>query len=119
MKKSKILAATLGLMLLGASVAHADDRDYYEDHEHGGHGHYEASHRAQEAQRQQEERRHHWARGEHLSKEYVDKRYIVSDWKVRHLHQPPRGYHWYRADDQYVLVRSSDSIISDILDVLR
>jgi len=120
MNKSKILAACMGLLLVGSSAAMADERDNYDFHEHGGRSRYEAQ-QQYDAQRhaQEMQQRHRWARGEHLSREYIDKRYIVTDWKLRHMRQPPRGYHWYRADDQYVLVRSSDNIITDILDALH
>ena len=33
----------------------------------------------------------HWSRGDKLSSEYRDNRYVVSDWKSNHLRQPPRG----------------------------
>ena len=41
--------------------------------------------------------------------------YIVSDWKLRHLSAPPRGYHWVQADDRYVLAAIATGVIADIV----
>ena len=46
-------------------------------------------------------------------------KYYVTDYRAYHLRKPPHGYRWYRADDQYVLVRRDNGIISDIIDALR
>ena len=58
---------------------------------------------------------HNWARGQHLPKQYWGGGYTVSDWKARHLRQPPRGYHWVQVDNNYVLAALATGLISDIV----
>ena len=57
----------------------------------------------------------HWSRGDRLPSRYRDNQYIVSDWKLRHLSAPPRGYHWVQADDRYVLAAIATGVIADIV----
>jgi Ni/Co efflux regulator RcnB len=57
----------------------------------------------------------HWSRGDRLPKQYRDNQYVVSDWKTRHLRTPPRGYHWVRTDDRYVLSAIATGVIADII----
>jgi Ni/Co efflux regulator RcnB len=57
----------------------------------------------------------HWSRGDRLSSEYRDSRYVVSDWKNEHLRKPPGGYHWVRTNNQYVLAAVATGLISDIM----
>jgi len=57
----------------------------------------------------------HWSRGDKLSSEYRGNQYVVSDWKGNHLRQPPRGYHWVRANNQYVLAGVATGVIADII----
>jgi Ni/Co efflux regulator RcnB len=57
----------------------------------------------------------HWSRGDRLPKQYRDNQYVVSDWKTRHLRTPPRGYHWVRADNRYLLSAIATGVIADII----
>jgi Ni/Co efflux regulator RcnB len=57
----------------------------------------------------------HWSRGDHLPPAYRRNDYVVSDWRARHLRQPPRGYHWVRADDRYVLASVAGGLIAEII----
>jgi Ni/Co efflux regulator RcnB len=57
----------------------------------------------------------HWSRGDRLPAEYRNKQNEVSDWKNNHLRQPPRGYHWVRANNQYVLAAVASGVITDII----
>ena len=59
--------------------------------------------------------RHDLRRGQRLSQEYRDNRYVVSDWKARHLNAPPRGQHWVRAGNDYVLAAIATGMITQIL----
>lgn len=59
--------------------------------------------------------RHDLRRGQRLSKEYRDNRYVVRDWKARHLNAPPRGQHWVRAGNDYVLAAIATGVITQIL----
>ena len=59
--------------------------------------------------------RHDLRRGQRLSAEYRDNRYVVSDWRARRLSAPPRGQHWVRAGDDYVLAAIATRIIAQVL----
>ena len=59
--------------------------------------------------------RHDMRRGQKLSREYRDNRYVVSDWNARHLSAPPRGQHWVRAGNDYVLAAIATGVITQIL----
>lgn len=114
MKAGKTLGAVLALTLLCSTAAIAKEGDGPNDKNHGQ---YEANkHASAQAHRHSHAR---WARGHTFPAQYRHRQYIVSDWEVRHLNRPPRGYYWYRADNQYVLVRRSDGIISDIIQALQ
>jgi len=52
-----------------------------------------------------------WQRGYR----YYGPSYVVSNYGYYHLRQPPRGYHWVRADDNsYLLVAIATGIILDM-----
>ena len=54
-------------------------------------------------------------RGERLASHYRDDRYVVSDWRGHHLHQPQRGYHWVQAGSDYALVAIATGLIAQVL----
>lgn len=57
-----------------------------------------------------------YKRGGYIPVEYRDRRYVVEDWQVYHLRQPPYGYRYVRGDDgQFLLVAIATGIITDIL----
>jgi Ni/Co efflux regulator RcnB len=59
--------------------------------------------------------RHDLRRGHHLSREYRHDRYVVRDWRSRHLSAPPRGHHWVRAGNDYVLAAIATGLIAQVL----
>jgi len=59
--------------------------------------------------------RHDLRRGQRLSAEYRDNRYVVNDWRARRLSAPPRGQHWVRAGDDYILAAIATGIIAQVL----
>jgi Ni/Co efflux regulator RcnB len=59
--------------------------------------------------------RHDLRRGQRLSQEYRGNRYVVSDWRARHLSAPPRGHHWVRAGNDYVLAAIATGVIAQVL----
>jgi len=59
--------------------------------------------------------RHDLRRGQRLGKEYRDKRYVVTDWRARHLSAPPRGHHWVRAGNDYILAAIATGLIAQVL----
>ena len=60
-------------------------------------------------------RRDDMRRGQRLGHEYRSSRYVVSDWRERRLSAPPRGHHWVRAGNDYVLAAVATGIIAQIL----
>jgi Ni/Co efflux regulator RcnB len=58
---------------------------------------------------------HDWQRGGRLPNEYRGHQYEVADWRGAHLSAPPRGYHWVRAGDDYVLAAVATGVILDTL----
>jgi Ni/Co efflux regulator RcnB len=59
--------------------------------------------------------RHNLRRGQRLDREYRDNRYVVSDWQARRLSAPPRGHHWVRAGNDYVLAAIATGLIAHVL----
>ena len=57
-------------------------------------------------------RQHEFRRGQRLPAEYL--RGPAIDWRVHHLRQPPRGYYWVRAHNDFVLVARSNGLILDL-----
>ncbi len=55
--------------------------------------------------------RHHWERGYR----YGGPRYVVHDWHQYGLRTPPSGYHWVRADGDYLLIAVATGVILDIV----
>jgi Ni/Co efflux regulator RcnB len=57
---------------------------------------------------------HIYKLGEHLSELYG--RYeLIDDWDRHQLKKPPEGHHWVRYSDNYLLVKMTDGLITDIL----
>ena len=51
-----------------------------------------------------------WTRGHR----YYGPNYVVRDYGYYRLRQPPRGYHWVRANNNYLLVAIATGVILDI-----
>jgi Ni/Co efflux regulator RcnB len=57
-----------------------------------------------------------YKKGGYVPSQYRTRRYIVTDWRIYHLRQPPRGYAWVRSDnDQYLLIALATGLIAEIL----
>lgn len=54
-----------------------------------------------------------WTRGSYLPRTYWS--YGVSDYGRYHLRTPPRGYHWVRAGNDYVLAAIATGLIMDVI----
>jgi Ni/Co efflux regulator RcnB len=59
--------------------------------------------------------RHEMRRGERLPDQYRGSRYVVNDWRGRHLSAPPRGYQWVQANNDYVLAAIATGLIAQVL----
>ncbi len=123
MQKSKIMIAAVALTLLGSSAALADK--HAEKHKgewnHGKQVSAAAHERNAERKAEHKAERKHarWVKGHSFPREYRVSKYYVTDWHKHKLRKPPKGYRWYHADDDYVLVRRKDNVIFDIINALQ
>lgn len=122
-----IIGAAIVLTLLGSPAAFAQtayrsqqqqievqNRNSAEPRDQNGFG--QDLQRSDQANRSNEIRDNpHWSRGDKLPPQYRTNQYVVSDWKNNNLRKPPRGYHWVRANNQYVLAAVASGVISDII----
>ena len=54
-----------------------------------------------------------WQRGGYLPPAY--RGYVVNDYGRYRLRPPPRGYHWVRANDDYVLAAIATGLILEVI----
>ena len=118
-----IAAAALALPALSMAQDRHDDRhdDHRDDH-HPQVNHHLPPARADwqhDGYRHDDYRgagpSHEFYRGGRLPAEYRGRTYVVDDWRVHHLSQPPRGYHWVQAGSDYVLAAITTGVILDVL----
>lgn len=84
---------------------HHDNRDNHHDdhHDNRGHDNHGNWHPGPGS---------HWERGHRYDGRVV----IINDYHSRHLREPPRGYHWVRADNNdLLLVAIATGVIADIV----
>ncbi len=125
---NRMISATIALALLGSTAAFAQAGSYrsgeqqieLQNRDSAGPGDRSTftgdQGRNDQANRSNEVRDNpHWSRGDRLPPEYRSNQYVVSDWKNSHLRKPPRGYHWVRANNQYVLAAVASGVIADII----
>jgi len=58
---------------------------------------------------------HRFHRGDRLPAHYHRRDYVVEDWRRYHLHEPPRGHHWVRVGNDYVLVAIATGVIAELM----
>jgi len=63
-------------------------------------------------------RHHAWHRGERLPAAYRTKVYVVNDYHVYRLRQPPRGYHWVRVNNDVVLTAIATGVVLEVVNSL-
>ncbi|AZC07467.1 MULTISPECIES: RcnB family protein [Acinetobacter] len=120
MKKPIVLV--LSTLMLGMSAtAMADSNNRWDNYHGKDYRHYEQryDHRYD---RRDDHRPPVWSnanrgheyvvfkREERIPVEYRDNRYFVSDWRAHRLYEPPRGYHWVKTPNQYLLVDSHHQV---------
>ena len=126
MKSNLIVSALIALSIAASGSALAqrgndnhDRNDRNDRNEHGQQHDNDGRHDDARKFRRDDSRgggpRHDLRRGQRLSQEYRDNRYVVNDWKARHLNAPPRGQHWVRAGNDYVLAAIATGVITQIL----
>jgi len=122
--KTKLIASTLLAISIAASgsamAQHGNDRNDRNDrNDHAQQRDDDGRHDDARKFKRDNSRgggpRHDLRRGQKLSQEYRDNRYVVNDWKARHLNAPPRGQHWVRTGNDYVLAAIATGVITQIL----
>ncbi|WP_421931890.1 RcnB family protein [Phenylobacterium sp.] len=140
----RAIAAALALSLLGGTAAMAQPAQYQRDYQGQYQGQYQQGYGDQRDARyddrrdarydnrydnryddrrsgwdnrsgQHHHRAHAWRRGERLPSQYRGANYYVSDYGRYGLRQPPRGYRWVRADNDYVLAALATGLIVQVL----
>lgn len=98
---------------------HHDNRRAYDHRRHDRRGHdgwrhddrrYGYDRGYHHAGRRYYSRHGHWERGHR----YYGPTYVVRDYGYYRLRPPPRGYHWVRANNDYLLVAIATGVILDI-----
>ncbi len=120
MFKQLAIAAALGSLTLAAPSAFAHDQAK-------GHGKHHAKHHnkaekdyrkaVNKAQKEEAKAYKRWAKGQNISREYVDERYYVRDYRAYDLAPPPNGYMWvrpYPEDNTYYMIQLASGLISQI-----
>lgn len=54
-------------------------------------------------------------RGGHIPNEYRSRQYVVTDWRGRHLHAPPRGQQWVQVGADYALIAIATGVIAQLV----
>lgn len=118
MKTTLIASAllTLSVVVSGSAFAqHGNDHNNNQAQQHGNDGHDDDARKFKRDDTRGGGPKQDLHRGQKLSQEYRDNRYVVSDWKTRHLSAPPRGQHWVRAGNDYLLAAVATGVITQIL----
>jgi Ni/Co efflux regulator RcnB len=123
--RSKAILSTIALAsLIGAAApAFAQGRDWDRDHRPGPDARaYEHRDRDwREAQRghgpvySYGARGPEWRRGGHVPREYLNRVYVVENWRAHRLPPPHRGYHWIQVGGDFVLVTNGNGVIAQIV----
>jgi Ni/Co efflux regulator RcnB len=110
-----------------AAPGHGDHDRQGQHHDRGNHGHHDGrrghDNRHYDGRRHDDRRygyyhggpryyghAHRWERGHR----YYGPTYVVRNYGYYRLRPPPRGYHWVRADNDYLLVAVATGIILDV-----
>jgi Ni/Co efflux regulator RcnB len=106
----KIALAAIAISLLATPAAFAQQR-----HDHGRHYDQQREHVVKKriVTKKVVVKKTRWSRGHALPSSY--RRHVVRDYNRYHLRTPPRGYHWVKADDKYVLISITSGIISALV----
>jgi len=131
MKTKLIASALIALSVAASGSAFAqrndhgndhngrNDHSYQRDNDRHDNGRYDSDRRDARQYHRDDKRgggpRHDLRRGQRLNQEYRGSRYVVSDWRARHLSAPPRGHQWVQAGNDYVLAAIATGIIAQVL----
>jgi Ni/Co efflux regulator RcnB len=116
MRAATLLIAFSGFAACASSFAQRDERGFDRRDEER---HAPAREERREPPRAEAHRAPpHFAafrKGERIAPEYRHPNYVVSDWRVHHLHAPPRGYHWVEVGPDFLLVAIATGVIAEVL----
>ncbi len=59
--------------------------------------------------------RGHWKKGQRLSRAERARYAEIRDYRRYRLSAPPRGYHWVRANNEYLLIGVASGVIASII----
>lgn len=59
--------------------------------------------------------RHNFYKGGRLPAQYRRHPYIIEDWRVHHLSEPPRGYYWVQAGNDFLLTAIATGLIAQVI----
>ena len=107
MKKTAILlVSTLMLGVSASAMADSNRWNNHHDHRDGydRHDHREA--RWSNDRGNKYGQRVVFKRGDRLPSAFRSNRYVVSNYRLHRLYEPPRGYNWMQVQGKYVLVDS-------------
>jgi hypothetical protein len=104
MKRALLLAAAAGMTLAG-TAAIAQPYGYYGDYDRR---YYDRDYRSDYRERR-------WSRGQYLPRHYRSRNYVVYDYGRYRLRPPPRGYHWVRHGDDYLLAAIATGLIAQVI----
>jgi Ni/Co efflux regulator RcnB len=100
----KIFLALIAATVIGAPMAQAQDFRHGPDR-----------HRTVTVEKKKVVTTHRWTKGHRMSPAERRRMAEVRDYRRYRLSAPPRGYHWVRADNQFLLVGITSGIISSII----
>ncbi len=63
--------------------------------------------------------RRRWTKGQRLDNRYRHNVVSARDYSRYRLHNPPRGYQWVRADNDFVLVAVTTGLIASIIGAMN
>ncbi|GGA80115.1 hypothetical protein GCM10011491_04260 [Brucella endophytica] len=110
--KNLVIAVT-ALSILAPTAAFAQ----YQPPRHGYEQRVEKSwgkrHDDRRDMRRHDDRRERWTRGRELPRSYRGN--VVRDYSRYHLRKPPRGQHWVRVGNDYMLISIASGIIGAIV----
>lgn len=124
MKRILMIGACIAATLAGATAASAqpyrysgghDRHDRYERYDR--HDRYDRYDRHDRRDRRDYRDYRRWSRGQYLPPAY--RGYVVRDYGRYRLRPPPRGYHWVRAGDDYILAAIATGLILEVFSGYR
>ena len=54
-------------------------------------------------------------RGEQLPARYRTHHYVIENWKMLRLNEPPRGHQWVQAESDFALVSIATGVVTEVL----